>query len=96
MYMTVTFDWALRLQRKTNPSQTAIISYLMENDNKFYGSYRELAKAMGKKPSDATNLCRYIRELEAMGIITSIVDDAENPFNRRTLIGLNDDWKDHI
>ena len=48
MYMTVTFDWALRLQRKTNSSQTAIISYLMENDNKFYGSYRELAKAMGK------------------------------------------------
>lgn len=96
MHMTVTFDWALRLQRKTNPSQTAIISYLMENDNLFYGSYRELAKAMGKKPSDATNLCRYIRELEAMGIITSIVDDLENPFNRRTLIGLNEDWANCI
>lgn len=94
--MTVTFDWALRLQRKTNPSQTAIISYLMENDNKFYGSYRELAKAMGKKASDATNLCRHIRELETMGIITSIVDETENPFNRKTLIGLNDDWQDRI
>lgn len=94
--MTVTFDWALRLQRKTNPSQTAIISYLMENDNKFYGSYRELAKAMGKKASDATNLCRYIRELETMGIITTVVDETENPFNRKTLIGLNDDWQDRI
>ena len=96
MYMTVTFDWALRLQRKTNPSQTAIISYLMENDNKFYGSYRELARAMGKKPSDATNLCRLIHELENIGIITSIVDEAENSFGKRTLIGLNDDWQDRI
>ena len=92
----VTLDWAFRLQRKTNPSQTAIIGYLLKNDSKFYGSYRELAKAMGKKPSDATNLCRLIHELENIGVITSIVDEAENSFGKKTLIGLNEDWMERI
>ena len=96
MNTRVTLDWAFRLQRKTNPSQTAIIGYLLENDNKFYGSYRDFARAMGKKPSDATNLCRLIHELENIGVITSIVDEAENSFGKKTLIGLNDDWMERI
>lgn len=98
MYMNdkVTMDFVFRFQRKILSVKAGIIEFLIHNDGKFYGSYRDFAEAMGKPKSDATNLCRHIRELETMGIITSIVDETENPFNRKTLIGLNDDWQDRI
>lgn len=92
----VSMDFVFKFQRKIPSAKAGIIEFLIHNSGKFYGSYRDFAEAMGKPKSDATNLCRYIRELEAMGIITSIVDDTENPFNRRTLVGLNDDWMERI
>lgn len=87
--------FVFRFQRKIIPSQAVIIEYLTNNDGKFYGSYRDFAEAMGKNKSYATNLCRLVHELEDMGIVTSIVDDDVNTY-KRTLIGLNDDWKDRI
>lgn len=92
----VNMDFVFRFQRKILSVKAGIIEFLIHNDGKFYGIYRDFAEAMGKPKSDATNLCRHIRELETMGIITSIVDETENPFNRKTLIGLNDDWQDRI
>ena len=91
----VSMNFLFRFQRKIIPSQAAIIEYLTNNDGKFYGSYRDFAEAMGKNKSYATNLCRLVHELEGMGIITSIVDETANTY-KRTLIGLNADWKDRI
>lgn len=91
----VSMDFVFRFQRKILSAKANIIEFLIHNDGKFYGSYRDFAEAMGKPKSDATNLCRHIHELEDMGIVTSIVDEAITK-NSKTLIGLNDDWKDRI
>ena len=91
----VSMDFVFRFQRKIFSAKANIIEFLIHNDGKFYGSYRDFAEAMGKPKSDATNLCRHIHELEDMGIVTSIVDEAITK-NSKTLIGLNDDWKDRI
>ena len=95
MNKTVSMDFVFRFQRKILSVKAGIIEYLMQNDGKYYGSYRDFAVAMGKPKSDATNLCRHIHELEEMGIITTIVDDKVT--NRsKTLIGLNPDWTERI
>lgn len=91
----VTMDFVFRFQRKIIPSQAAVIEYLVNNDGQFYGSYRDFAEAMGKSKSYATNLCRLVHELEDMGIITTLVDE-QITSKSKTLIGLNDDWMDHI
>lgn len=91
----VTMDFVFKFQRKILSAKANIIEFLIHNDGKFYGSYRDFAVALGKPKSDATNLCRHIHELEDMGIVTSIVDETVNTY-KKTLIGLNDDWKDRI
>ena len=91
----VTMDFVFRFQRKILSVKAGIIEFLIHNDGKFYGSYRDFAEAMGKPKSDATNLCRHVHELAEMGIITSIVDEQVTS-KSKTLIGLNDDWTDHI
>ena len=91
----VNMDFVFRFQRKIFSAKANIIEFLIHNDGKFYGSYRDFAEAMGKPKSDATNLCRHIHELEDMGIVTSIVDETANTY-KKTLIGLNDDWQDRI
>lgn len=91
----VTMDFVFRFQKKILSVKAGIIEFLIHNDGKFYGSYRDFAEAMGKPKSDATNLCRHIHELEDMGIVTSIVDETANTY-KKTLIGLNDDWQDRI
>lgn len=91
----VTMDFVFRFQRKILSVKAGIIEFLIHNDGKFYGSYRDFAEAMGKPKSDATNLCRHIHELEDMGIVTSIVDETANTY-KKTLIGLNDNWQDRI
>lgn len=91
----VSMDFVFRFQRKILSAKANIIEFLIHNDGKFYGSYRDFAEAMGKPKSDATNLCRHIHELEDMGIVTSIVDETANTY-KKTLIGLNDDWQDRI
>lgn len=91
----VTMDFVFKFQRKIIPSQAAIIEYLVGNSGQFYGSYRDFAEAMGKSKSYATNLCKLVHELENMGIITTLVDE-QITSKSKTLIGLNDDWKNHI
>lgn len=91
----VSMDFVFRFQRKIFPAKANIIEFLIHNDGKFYGSYRDFAEAMGKNKSYATNLCRLVHELEDMGIVTSIVDETVNTY-KKTLIGLNDDWQDRI
>lgn len=91
----VSMDFVFRFQRKILSAKANIIEFLIHNDGKFYGSYRDFAEAMGKPKSDATNLCRHIHELEDMGIVTSIVDETVNTY-KKTLIGLNGDWQDRI
>lgn len=91
----VSMDFVFRFQKKILSVKAGIIEFLIRNNGSFCGSYRDFAEAMGKPKSDATNLCRHIHELEDMGIVTSVVDEAITK-NSKTLIGLNDDWKDHI
>lgn len=95
MNRQVSMEFLFRFQRKITGAKANIIEYLINHDGKFYGSYRDFAEAMGKPKSDATNLCRHVHELAEMGIITSIVDEQVTS-KSKTLIGLNDDWTDHI
>ena len=81
MNTKVSMEFVFRFQRKITGAKANIIEYLINHDGKFYGSYR--------------NLCRHVHELAEMGIITSIVDEQVTS-KSKTLIGLNDDWTDHI
>ena len=95
MNNTVSLDFVFRFQRKILSVKAGIIEFLLANDGKFYGSYRELADAMGKPKTDATNLCRHIHELQDMGIVTTVVDEKISN-KSKTLIGLNEDWTERI
>lgn len=95
MNKQVSMDFVFRFQRKIFPVKAGIIEFLIANDGKFYGSYRDFAEAMGKPKSDATNLCKHIHELEEMGIVTTIVDEKITKYTK-TLIGLNEDWVNRI
>ena len=95
MNNTVSLDFVFRFQKKIFNAKADIIKFLAEHDGNFYGSYRELADAMGKPKTDATNLCRHIHELEDMGIVTTIVDEKISN-KSKTFIGLNEDWTERI
>ena len=91
----VTLDFVFRFQRKIASVKAGIIEFLINNHGSFYGSYRDFAVAMGKTKSDATNLCRQVHELETMGILTTDVEENITK-NSKTLIWLNQNWKDRI
>lgn len=95
MNKQVNMDFVFRFQRKILSVKAGIIEFLIANDGNFYGSYRDLADAMGKPKTDATNLCRHIHELEDMGIVTTIVDE-QITNKSKTFIGLNEDWTERI
>lgn len=83
---------AIELAKKLKPAHLTVLEYFVKHE-RFEGSYRELATLIYGKTSSASNLRKYIKDLEDLGICVVAVND-DCPFfdTNRTMITINKNW----
>ncbi len=83
---------AIELAKKLKPAHLNVLEYFVKHE-KFEGSYRELAIQIYGKTSSASNLRKYIKDLEDMGICVVAVNEDCSCFDtNRTMIYINKNW----
>lgn len=84
---------AMQLAKKLNASHIRVLEWFVQHGD-FEGSYRELANEIYGKTSVASNVRRYVNELQDMGVLmVAINDDCPQNDTNRTFISLNSEWK---
>lgn len=87
---------AMQLAKKLNGSHIKVLEWFVQH-GEFEGSYRELANEIYGKSTVASNLRKYVVELQDMGILmVAVNDDCPNNDTNRTFISLNSEWKNKI
>lgn len=87
---------AMQLAKKLNGSHIRVLEWFVQHGD-FEGSYRELANEIYGKSTVASNLRKYVVELQDMGILmVAVNDDCPNNDTNRTFISLNPEWKERI
>ena len=88
-------NFVFAFYRKIQPVEFEIIQYLLDNDSEFYGTYRQLAEELHRPAAQATNVCKYVNNMESKGYLFVAVDDVARS-KRKTRIALNPDWQELI
>lgn len=87
---------AMQLAKKLNGSHIKVLEWFVQH-GEFEGSYRELASEIYGKSALASNLRKYVNELQDIGVLmVEINDDYPSNDTNRTLILLNPEWESKL